>query len=272
MTPGAARPGARSLVVGFRVLLLLLAGGAAVVAKVVGGPPSGAVSADAAQEYVCPMHPEVTASEPGLCPICRMELELAHGGGVGRSAYQVYDYVRRRGFGQDLVAPAWVDDDGTVIATLYKDELAALAPDERSTFSPASAPDKRIDVRPTADAPEPWDRSTSRARFHVDAHGSELSPLPRGETGWLRMGAQRLAPLVIASAAILEGRDGPYVLVASADGRTLAPRRVEVGRVLGGLAVVLSGLRIQERILVRSAFFVDAERRLRQKADIELVP
>jgi hypothetical protein len=41
---------------------------------------------------------------------------------------------------------------------------------------------------------------------------------------------------------------------------------------LGGLAVVLSGLRYQERVLVRSAFFLDAERRLHREAAIELIP
>jgi hypothetical protein len=262
--------------------LLALAAGAVVGAKMGVGAHPDRGAADTAQEYVCPMHPEVTAGEPGVCPICRMDLEVVHAGGVGRSTYQVYDYVRRRGFGQDLVAPAWVDADGTVVATLYKDELAALASDEGSTFSPASAPDERVGVRPTADPPEPWDRSTSRVRFVAEHAGPReasqsesvrraplLSP---GDTGWLRIGARRLDPLVVANAAILEGREGPYVLVASADGRALSPRPVEIGRVLGGLAVVLSGLRIQERILVRSAFFLDAERRLRQNADIELAP
>jgi hypothetical protein len=199
-----------------------------------------------------------------------MNLEpIGHGPGVDRSTFQVYDYVRRRGFGQDLIAPAWVEPSGTVVATLYRDEIAALTPDERDTFSPSSTPDLRIEVRPTADAPEPWDRSTARVRFQVDA--SRPAPRP-GEVGWVRMGAKRVEPLVVASSAILEGRDGAYVLVASADGRTLAPRHVEVGRVLGSFAVVVSGLRLQERTLIRSAFFLDAERRLRQSADIELAP
>jgi multidrug efflux pump subunit AcrA (membrane-fusion protein) len=78
--------------------------------------------------------------------------------------------------------------------------------------------------------------------------------------------------LVVPYAAVLESSEGPYVLVASTDGRTLTQRRVEIGRVLGGLAVVLSGLHVQERVLVRSAFFVDAERRLYRQAAVELTP
>jgi hypothetical protein len=77
---------------------------------------------------------------------------------------------------------------------------------------------------------------------------------------------------VIPYTAILEGDDGPYALVASGDGRTLSRRRVEIGRVLGGMAIILSGLRLHERVLVRSAFFVDAERRLRREATVELSP
>jgi Cu+-exporting ATPase len=26
--------------------------------------------------YVCPMHPDVVANEPGLCPKCNMKLDL----------------------------------------------------------------------------------------------------------------------------------------------------------------------------------------------------
>ena len=33
-----------------------------------------AVEAAAPTSYVCPMHPEVTSSEPGTCPECGMKL------------------------------------------------------------------------------------------------------------------------------------------------------------------------------------------------------
>ena len=265
-------PGARSVVLGFRILLLLLALSAAAAAVVMGrardreGRRSG-------EEYACPMHPEIVAPGPGLCPICRMELEAvgasARSSAVSHSTFQAYDYVRRRGLGQDLHAPAWIDDDGSVVATLYGDELAALRQDAHWVFSPSTSPTMRIEVHPTSDLPNVWDRSTSRVRFRGDA----AAPVPQpGEVGWLRVGVQRLEVLVVPDAAVLESADGPYVLVTSADGRSLTPRSVQIGRVLGGLAVVLSGLRIQERVLVRGAFFVDAERRLRRQAGIELTP
>jgi hypothetical protein len=202
-----------------------------------------------------------------------MELEAAegvagaHAAGVGPSTFQVYDYVRRRGLGQDLIAPAWVEADGTLVANLYGDEVAALTPDELHVFTSSATPPPSARVRATMDPPEPWDRSTSRVRFRAPAE----EPSPRaGDVGWLRLAIRHLQPEVIASTAILEGDDGPYVLAASPDGHSLAKRPVGVGRVLGGLAVVTSGLRAQERILVRSAFFLDAERRLRRQPSVEL--
>jgi len=33
-----------------------------------------ALTTQAAALYVCPMHPEVTATEPGKCPKCKMKL------------------------------------------------------------------------------------------------------------------------------------------------------------------------------------------------------
>ena len=38
-----------------------------------GAPPSG-TSSDGATVYTCPMHPEVTSSQPGHCPKCGMTL------------------------------------------------------------------------------------------------------------------------------------------------------------------------------------------------------
>jgi Heavy metal binding domain len=268
---------ARSLVVGIRVFFLVVAAGAVAAAWLIARAHDRATEQAAAQ-YVCPMHPDVTATGPGVCPICRMDLEPMRLGAagaegpspaVGPSTYQTYDVVRRHGFGQDVRAPAWVDVDGTVAAILYKDVFATLTPGERCVFFPSATPGAGLAVHPAADPPESWDRATWRVRFRVDE--SEQAP-PLGEIGWVRVAAKRREVPVIPFAAVLKGAEGQYVLVASQDNRTLSKRPVEIGRVLGGLAVIVSGLRFQERILVRSAFFVDAERRLRRQAAIEVTP
>jgi hypothetical protein len=204
-----------------------------------------------------------------------MELEASEGAAgalaasVGPSTFQIYDYVRKRGLGQDLIAPAWVEGDGTVIANLYNDEIADLTPDELHVFTSSATPSSSAQVHATTDPPEPWDRSTSRVRFRTSAGEPSLRA---GDVGWVRLAIKHVQPEVIAGTAILEGDDGPYVLASSPDGRSLAKRPVRIGRVLGGLAVITSGLHAQDHVLVRSAFFLDAERRLRRQASVELSP
>jgi hypothetical protein len=219
------------------------------------------------------MHPDVTSATPGICPICRMDLEPVASGGdappaISRSTFQTYDFVRRRGFAPDVRAPAWVDRDGAVMAILYRDELAAMTHSTRAIFSSVAAPSASVEVRIALESAEPWDAATSRVRFEPVA--ADRAPAPDG-IGWVRL-ADRREVHVVPSSAVLEGAEGPYVLVASPSGRTLAKRPIEVGRVFGGMAVVLSGLRLQERVLVRGAFFLDAERRLHRETAVELSP
>ncbi|HZU83415.1 MAG TPA: heavy metal-binding domain-containing protein [Polyangiaceae bacterium] len=273
--PEAARPGAtarsRSVVLAARILLLVVAAGAVAVSIVVGRARDRA-AAESSARYTCPMHPEVTAGVPGECPICGMALEpvSATGSAIANSTFQIYDFVRRRGFGQDLRAPAWVENDGAVSAVLYQDVLPTLAADERVVFTPSATPKVTFEVHPSGEPATTWDASTSRVRFRADAD-AHAAPRP-GDVGWVRLAAKRREVEVIPYSAVLEEDDGPYVLVATNDGRTLSKRSIEIGRVVGGMAIVLAGLRQHERVLVRSAFFVDAERRLRHEAAVELAP
>ena len=270
---GGVPAASRRVVVVFRILLLALSGCAlaiAVVASVSDRSPRGAHVT-----YVCPMHPEVTSAEPGACPICRMELEAVNAdtsaeasSAVRSSTYQSYDMARSRAYGPNTPAPAWVAEDGTVVAMLYADEMAPGGAEQRGAFISPSTPAAGVGVHSTTGPPEPWDRSTSRVHFQVDS----AAPLRPGDVGWLKLAVRQREAPVVPAAAVLEGADGPYVLVASANGRTLTRRPVRVGRVFGGMAAVLSGLRASERVLIRGAFFVDAERRLRREATIEVAP
>jgi len=269
--PAPAAP--RSLVLAFRISLLVLAAGALAAAGIIAATVDRGAGSRA--EYVCPMHPEVTSAERGVCPICRMELERVNTGGAGAvsaikgSTYQAYDTVRSRGYGPDVRAPAWVEDNGVIVAILYTDELAPRGLEQWGTFFPSSAPSAGIEVRSTAEATEAWDRSTSRVRFRIDAAAPAVQP---GALGWLKLAVRQREAPVIPYSAILEGADGPYVLVSSVDGHVLTERHVQVGRVFGGMAAVLSGLKSSERVLIRSAFFLDAERRLRRGPSVEVTP
>ncbi len=279
----------RTLVVAFRLLLLFAAAAAVAVAVFLAAFGRG-MQGGAGARYVCPMHPEVTSAVPGECPICRMALEPIAAQGVAGGAaaipwstYLAYDVPRRRGYGPDSPSPAWVRPDKTIEAVLYDDELGAVTPGAHALFSPAQQGGAPVDVVVGAEPPRRWDRSTSLARFApssaVVPNGPRAGDLPRagpeaalpaGEVGWLRMATKARELGVIPFAAVLEGVDGSYVLVASPDGKVLSRRSVTIGRVFGGLAFVLSGLRPQERVLVRNAFFVDAERRLRREPSIEV--
>ena len=82
-----------------------------------------------------------------------------------------------------------------------------------------------------------------------------------GETGWVVIAPITRDVLVVPSNAVLPSTEGPYVLVASARD-SFQPRAIQVGKILDGVAIVLSGLREGDRVVVGDAFFVDAGRRL----------
>jgi hypothetical protein len=177
---------------------------------------------------------------------------------------RVIGTAEARSFVLSVRAAAWLETRGRVTAVLRNDELSGLSPGEHAFFFRATAPAEGIDVRLTAEPPAPWDASTSRVRFRFDAPASGLQ---RGGVGWVELAARPRKLLVIPSSAVLYSPEGPYVLAAGADGRTFSTRRVEIGRVSRGLAVVLSGLREGEPIVVGSTFSWDAERRLQPQRE-----
>jgi hypothetical protein len=184
---------------------------------------------------------------------------------------QVIGTAEARTFVLSVRAAAWLETKGRVTAVLRNDELRGLSPGEHAFFFRATAPTEGIDVRLTAEPPAPWDGSTSRVRFRFDASASGIRPdasgLGPGGVGWVELAARPRKLLVIPSSAVLYSAEGPYVLAAGADGRTFSTRRVEIGRVSRGLAVVLAGLREGEPIVLGSAFSWDAERRLQTQRE-----
>ena len=172
---------------------------------------------------------------------------------------RVIGAAEARTFVLSVRAAAWLDAKGRVTAVLRNDELGGLSPGEHAFFFRAAAPAEGIDVRLTVEPPTPWDGSTSRVRFRFDARAGRLGP---GEVGWVELAARPRVLLVIPASAVLYSPEGPYVLAAGTDGRTFSTRRVQIGTVSRGLAVVLSGLREGEPIVVGSTFSWDAERRL----------
>ena len=270
-------PVSRRFLVASRILLLVFAFGAVAAAAIIG--LQGHTAARAGIEYVCPMHPEVRAAEPGPCPICHMKLE-AVARGPARSAeaaglvdttavenvrkHKIIEFARKRSLlfdTRDLRAPASVDAGGFVTALYYDDQIAAIAEGEQGTFSTAGAPDVRFPVRRTGNAPARWDRSTSRVRFRLE-QGRGRRPAP-GQAGWLEVPRKSREVLTVPASAVLQSPQGPYVLTPIGP-YSFAKRRIEIGETFSkqGFVVVLSGLGVHEPVVSRATFFLDADRRL----------
>jgi hypothetical protein len=272
--PGAPKA-FRPFVVAIRVLLLLLAAGAATlaVAIAVRERAGGEVSI----RYACPMHGQVRAATPGECPICRMALEP-----IGRNAdpsrremaamgdlaavenvrrHNIVDFVRLRSplfDGREMRAPASVSADGVIEALFYRDQIEAIEVGESGHFTPSASPRENLPVRRTEDPATFWDRSTSLVRFRLDRAAS-----PVGTVGWLELAPRPREMLTAPASAVVQSPEGPYVL-AWVQGFSFEKRPIQIGETFQrqGFAVVLSGLKVNDRVVSRATFFIDADRRL----------
>lgn len=272
--------GAWLSVVVVRVLLVALAAGAVAAALLVSRRPEPT----AARRYVCPMHSEVTASHPGDCPICGMALEEADASAraamlrapaAGETAEQVpfselrtsteatlllrfaVAQVRRNAVPGEVFAPAIAGADRRIVAQLYRDELASLAPDEVAEFVPSANPGAPIKVRRDSGEPVVQD---AIARVGFRAEPGSAQP-PANQVGWVKLGYKLRAMLIVRSAGVLWSPEGPYVLTFSAQRGGLAKHRIEIGKDYMGMTAVVSGLRDKEFVIMANAFSLDAERR-----------
>jgi hypothetical protein len=170
----------------------------------------------------------------------------------------------RRVFVDDVRAPAWLETPGRLAAVLYRDELVGLSRGESARFFRAAAPRVPLEARVSDETPAPWDASTSVVYFDFESErdpsaGEAGPPLRAGDVGWLEMARRSRELLVFSESALLRSSEGPYVLVPDAHGG-FARRSLQIGRILKGHVVVLSGLRDDERIVVSRPFFLDGDR------------
>ncbi len=265
-------------VVAARVALLLAAATAVVVAITVRMRARDPAVLGPAR-YVCPMHPEVAAPAPGACPICRMALEAV---GPSRPVsrreradvedfaavenirkHNIVDFVRRQTplfNAREMRGPAWVGDDGVLTAIFYKDQVAALGAGESGLFALSRDPRQVTPAHRAAAVPVAWDESTEAVKFEFPRNAA---PFPAGTVGWLELGRRPREMVTVPASAVVQSPEGPYVLV-STGGFAFEKRPIEIGETFAkqGFAVVLAGLHVNERVVARATFFVDANRRL----------
>lgn len=273
---GSRRSLASAVIVAGRILLVAVAAGAVVFGLLL-TRRDGSASAGSHVSYACPMHPEVTASSPESCPICRMDLEPTRTKAISPSAapsaitlpgvsveLRAFDAVSKaKTFTTSLEmrAPAWAESREVGVALFHRDQSRLIQPGETALFTPSSGPKEgspAVQVLASDDPPLHWDGETDLVRFRVDS-GAELSP---NETGWVKFATRLRRDLAIRASAVLQSPAGPYVLVASNDRRTLTKRAVEIGSILYDHAAVISGLREGEYVVAKNTFALDVERRL----------
>jgi hypothetical protein len=263
-------------IVATRLVLVAMAVGALVaglVARRVSDAP--AATASTRSSFVCPMHPEVTSSSPGDCPICRMALapiaNVATAEPVALQlatvskelrAFDAVSRVKRFETAQEMRAAAWAESPDAGIALVYKDQAKLLVPGEEGQFWSLSVPGPGLAVRVGNEPPEPWDGSTVRVRIHALPGVT----LPANGTGSVKFATRERKDLVIREGAVLRSPEGPYVLVATNDRHTLTKRRIEVGSIVYGYAAVISGLKEDEWVVALHAFALDTARRLGWRA------
>ncbi len=260
-----------------RILLVALAAGGlvvAVVARRVSTTPAAA-AASAQPSFVCPMHPEVTSSSAGDCPICRMALEpIANTATTEPAALQLatvskelrafdaVSRVKRFDLAQEMRFHAWAARGDAAMALMHTDQAKLLVPGEEGQFWPLTEPNAGRTVRVGKEPPEPWDGSTVRVWLHA-APGVTL---PANSTGSVKFATRMRHDLVVREGAVLRSPEGPYVLVATNDRHTLTKRRVEIGSIMYGYASVISGLKEDEWVIALHAFPLDTARRLGWRA------
>jgi hypothetical protein len=275
--------------IAIRIALLLLTAGVVVLSFVL-AERQDSHTGRTGKRYGCPMHPEIVLERPAKCPICGMPLALIGPTRAGDPLVRVptaaasvapmnqenddwIQTVTPTAFTREVRAPAWVESPGLIAAHLYRDELRSVLPGDRGWFVPTSVadvPEHRVQVRRTDDVAAPWDGSTSVVHLRFDA--ARTATLGARVVGWVGFPSGPREDLLVPESAVLHADDGSYVFAESGDGAPPGRRSVEIGRAFAGYAVLLSGVRNLERVMVTGAFFADAEQRLATELERGIEP
>jgi hypothetical protein len=274
-------------VLGARIALLLLAVALAASGFLLARARGDDARVVGGAKFTCPMHPEVVSETPGDCPLCHMALvalepaaRAAHPRGPAHSSageepfslprdvrpaeHQRLGAVERRVFTSPVIAPAWLDADGTARALLHGEELIGLSPGDAARFFAARSPRDGLRAIRLDEEPERRQDGSVVVGFRIEPGVPEVAPASApasADVGWLKIDAKSRELSLIPLSAVLHGVDGPFVLVAQADRQSFVRRPVRIGRIYAGRVAVLDGLDGRELIALGNVFLLDAERR-----------
>ncbi|TSK08255.1 MAG: efflux RND transporter periplasmic adaptor subunit [Geobacter sp.] len=152
-----------------------------------------------------------------------------------------------------------------VMVDIHEKDLAKVRRGQTATLMVNAFPDTKFRGRVTylADVVDEATR-TIKARVEVANPGRKLKP-EMFATVELAIAADAAAVLAVPEEAVQELEGKKLVFVAEGEG-VFEPRRVELGRVSGGMVEVLSGLKEGERLAVKGGFVLKSEL---QKGEIE---
>ena len=147
-----------------------------------------------------------------------------------------------------------------VLVDVYETELARVRVGTPAELTVPSAPGRSFLGRVAFVDPvmDPRTR-TAKARLEFPNPGGALKPEMFGEV-LLRSQARR--GMVVSLDAVLDTGTTKVVFVALGDGK-FEPREVAVGATTGEKVEITSGLRPGDEVVVRAAFLVDSESRLK---------
>ena len=245
-----------------------------------GAPDAPASSGEVAAFYTCSMDPSVRADRPGSCPICGMALtpvtHVDRASGVVHVAREIrlriglaVAPVERKPMHRSIAASGVVSGPASgaasgptsgptsgVVARVDRGVAGEIPPGQAVTVTaPELAPDEFAGV---VELPRPGDPAGALPIAVADPTGT-LQPGMRVD---VRIVVQLPERLVVPAAAVIYAGVRRIVFVDRGDGR-FEPREVVLGMQAGELVEVTGGLAAGDPVVVRGAFLLAADSRIR---------
>jgi membrane fusion protein, copper/silver efflux system len=146
-----------------------------------------------------------------------------------------------------------------VIAEVFQQDASQIKVGTPGRFTVAARPDIAADVKVDLIYPQ-LDAEARTTRVRMQVPNAKLGLLP-GEYGYVEFSGEAATALVVPHDAVVDTGNQTYVFVQKAAG-TFSPRAVTLGRQIGDVVEVRSGLAAGERVVSGATFLIDSESRL----------